>query len=212
MSIVYRTTVTPSKTELLSAWLPSRPWYRGGGGPELAKAGGFRLDDPEGEVGIEFLVVQDPAGAAYLAPLTYRGAPLPGAGDALIGTMEHGVLGARWCYDGTRDPVLAGQVAALLSGNAVPQMQSVNDTPDPDVRVGKLPEAAGLPGVPVAGLTADDDADGTVMRIGAGLPVRVHRVIAEADTGDSPGPGQVSALWRPSEETRARAVFLSAVR
>jgi hypothetical protein len=39
----------------------------------LAKAGGFRLDDPQGEVGIEFMVVTDTAGpqpVAYLVPLT----------------------------------------------------------------------------------------------------------------------------------------------
>jgi len=36
-------------------------------------------------------------------PLTYRGAPLDGAEDALVGTTEHGVLGRRWVYDGTRE-------------------------------------------------------------------------------------------------------------
>lgn len=72
MAVIHRTTLTPTKLELLTAWLPTRPWYRGGPAtPELTKAGGFRLDDPEGEVGIEFMVVTDTSGPApvhYLAP------------------------------------------------------------------------------------------------------------------------------------------------
>jgi hypothetical protein len=81
--------------ELLTSWLPTRPWYAGGPDePRLTKAGGFRLDDPAGEVGIEFMVATDASGphpAAYLVPLTCRGAPLDGAEHALVGTMEHGV-------------------------------------------------------------------------------------------------------------------------
>ena len=52
MAVIHRTTLEPTKLELLTTWLPSRPWYDGGAeGPQLARAGGFRLDDPEGEVG-----------------------------------------------------------------------------------------------------------------------------------------------------------------
>lgn len=48
MAIIHRTTLTPTKLELLTAWLPGRPWYTGGpDAPVLTKAGGFRLDDPE---------------------------------------------------------------------------------------------------------------------------------------------------------------------
>ncbi|MEV4114634.1 hypothetical protein [Nonomuraea sp. NPDC049695] len=114
MAVIHHTALKPTKLELLTSWLPSRPWYVGGaGGPELAKAGGFRLDDPEGEVGIEFMVVTDTSGThptSYLVPLTYRGAPLDGAEHALVGTMEHGVLGRRWAYDGCHDPVLVAQL------------------------------------------------------------------------------------------------------
>ena len=47
MAVIHHTTLTPSKLELLSAWLPGQPWYRDAGrAPELARAGGFRLDDP----------------------------------------------------------------------------------------------------------------------------------------------------------------------
>jgi hypothetical protein len=47
MAIIHDTTMTPGKLELLTSWLPAQPWYfRTGRELELAKAGGFRLDDP----------------------------------------------------------------------------------------------------------------------------------------------------------------------
>jgi Maltokinase N-terminal cap domain len=138
MATIHRTTMSPSKLELLAAWLPAQPWYRPTGrAPELARAGGFRLDDPQGEVGIEFMLVTDGPGsgaAAYQVPMTYRAHALPGPEGGLIGTAEHGVLGPRWIYDGPRDPVLAAQLAALVRGEAGPQAQSVSDAPDPACR------------------------------------------------------------------------------
>ena len=141
MAIIHRTTLTPGKLELLAGWLPSQPWYTGGESPELSKAGGFRLDDPAGEVGLEFMVVTDRSGddvVAYQAPMTYRAAPLAEAEQALIGTTEHGVLGHRWVYDGAQDPVLVGRLFDLLQGRAQPQAQSVSNTPDPTVTVESL--------------------------------------------------------------------------
>ncbi len=85
MATIHRTTLTPGKLELLADWLPGQPWYLAtGGAPELSRAGGFRLDDPDGEVGIEFMVVTDgPApGSSYLVPLTYRAAPLAAPAQA----------------------------------------------------------------------------------------------------------------------------------
>ncbi|MEY9871805.1 hypothetical protein ABH931_001278 [Streptacidiphilus sp. MAP12-33] len=167
MAVVHHTTLTPTKLELLAAWLPRQPWYRGeaDGPADPRKAGGFRLDDPAGEVGIEFMVVTE-GSVAYHVPMTYRGAALDGAEHALIGTCEHGLLGKRWIYDGTQDPVLRAQLAALLRGEAVAQAQSESDTPDLTV-VGELATdaTAGLPldfvRVPQAG-SAAPDATGTV--------------------------------------------------
>ncbi|MEV6594655.1 hypothetical protein AB0N36_43065 [Streptomyces acidicola] len=48
MAVIHCTTLKPTKLELLTSWLPSRPWYGGAGAPEPARAGGFRLDDPDG--------------------------------------------------------------------------------------------------------------------------------------------------------------------
>jgi hypothetical protein len=128
------TTMAPTKLELLTDWLPEQPWYLGTGGPpQLRRAGGFRLDDPAGEVGIEFMVVGDGAENAYLVPMTYRGAPLPGADDALIGTSEHGVLGTRWIYDAAHDPVAVAALLDFVSGTAQAQSQSASDTLDESV-------------------------------------------------------------------------------
>lgn len=138
MAVIHHTTLTPGKMELLAAWLPSQSWYRGRGrAPELAKAGGFRLDDPDGEVGIEFMVVTDAATATtYHVPLTYRAQACAEAARGPITTAEHGVLGRRWIYDGTHDPILAAQLVALVQGEAEPQAQSESHTPDPTVTTG----------------------------------------------------------------------------
>jgi hypothetical protein len=203
MSIIHRTTLKPTKLELLAGWLPSRPWYRGGADPALVKAGGFRLDDPAGEVGIEFIVAAD-GSTAYLVPLTYRGSPLDEIGDALVGTTEHGVLGMRWVYDGTRDPVLVSQLAALIQGDAVPQAQSLSDTPDPTV----LSWPAADPALRVDGFTVADDADGTTVSAGE-LALRVRRLL-EPVTADVAAPGVVSATWSAADGTQVRGIFATA--
>lgn len=212
MSTVYKTTLVPGKLDLLANWLPTRSWYTGTGGtPHLEKAGGFRLDDPDGAVGIEFLVATDAAGdhpRAYLVPMTYRGAPLDGAEAALIGTCEHGVLGPRWVYDGTRDPVCVERLLALLAGEAEPQAQSVSDTPDPTV-ARSYSGAAGLEWVEVG-----DGPGGTdiTARTNSGpVTVRVNRVLHE-DEADDGGPtplGEVVAPWQTADgEVRGRYVVV----
>jgi transposase InsO family protein len=44
MAVIYETTMTPGKLDLLAGWLPAQPWYVSTGrAPELARAGGLRL-------------------------------------------------------------------------------------------------------------------------------------------------------------------------
>ncbi|WP_129839014.1 1,4-alpha-glucan branching protein [Streptomyces sp. RFCAC02] len=209
MAVIHHTVLKPTKLELLTAWLPSRAWYSGGAeGPGLVRAGGFRLDDPEGEVGIEFIVVTDTSGdrpATHLVPLTYRGAPLDGAEHALVGTMEHGVLGQRWVYDGCHDPVLAAQLLALIQGTAEAQAQSVSDTPDRDVARSYTGDGAVRTDV---GGSVTDDREGTDIRLAGGATLRVRRVLRPAPAEELPqgAVGHVTTAWDAPDGTRVRGL------
>ncbi|MFF9507974.1 1,4-alpha-glucan branching protein [Streptomyces sp. NPDC014724] len=215
MAVIHRTTLTPTKLELLATWLPAQPWYRGKAGqqPELARTGGFRLDDPEGDVGIEFMAVTDTSGdqpVSYQVPFSYRGAPIPGADEALIGTTEHGVLGQRWVYDGTRDPVLVAQLFALIVGEAEPQMQSTSNTPDPSV-TGWFAEA-GIKAA-LASTTVTDDPDGTDLLVetapdGRRLTIHINRVLQPGQATDEQALGHVTADAPLPDGTAARTAFV----
>ncbi|MFC5179979.1 maltokinase N-terminal cap-like domain-containing protein [Actinomadura harenae] len=211
MAVMHETELKPSKLELLALWLPAQSWYRGGDEPELADVGGFRLDDPEGEVGIEFKVIIDSSGTrptTYLVPLTYRGAPLDGAEDALVGTMEHGVLGRRWAYDGCHDPVMVGQLLALIEGRVQAQDQHVSDTPHQDV----TRDYTGGPLDPedFAGLPVDDD-ESTELRASQGTVLRLQRVLYTAPHDATRPPagttGHLTGSWRRPDGVRPRAFF-----
>lgn len=140
MATIHRTTMVPSKAELLAPWLPQQPWFRQSGQPpRIERVGGFRLDDPAGEVGIDCMLLVDLSSETeivYNVPLTYRGQPLPGGESALVGTSQHGVLGLRWIYDAEQDPVAVAALTALLLGEAEAQHQDRSETPDPTVVVG----------------------------------------------------------------------------
>ena len=111
MALLHNATLTPTKRELLDGWLPGRSWFDGT--LERDPVGSFRLDDPDGEVGMEGFLLGS-ADSTLFVPLTYRAAPLDGAEDHLIGTTEHSVLGTRWVYDGCGDPVFVRTLAATI--------------------------------------------------------------------------------------------------
>ncbi len=117
MALLHHADLKPSKVELLARWAPSQPWFAGDAEAEFSRVGAYRFDDPAGEVGIETFLVTAGDGPVLQVPLTYRGAPLAGAEASLAGTMEHSVLGHRWVYDATGDPVyLAAVLTAMLTG------------------------------------------------------------------------------------------------
>jgi hypothetical protein len=116
MALIHQATMSPTKLELLDTWLPGRDWYSGPTG-EVQRVASFRFDDPAGEVGIETMLVRVGDGPVHQVPLTYRAAPLAGADERLLGTSEHSVLGKRWIYDGTGDPVYAATLASAILGN-----------------------------------------------------------------------------------------------
>jgi len=155
MALIHQATLTPTKTELLAGWLPRQPWFPAGAAPvEPERVGAFRFDDPEGEVGVETLIVRVPGAPLLQVPLTYRGAPLAGAEPWLIGTLEHSVLGTRWVYDAEGDPVYLGELAkaALQGGTEVEQHR---DTPHGPVTIPGTAQVRGSgdPGAPMPVVT-----------------------------------------------------------
>jgi Maltokinase N-terminal cap domain len=217
MAVIYDTTLVPSKLELLATWLPAQPWYRGGTQPALSRAGGFRLDDPAGEVGIEIMVVTDASGdepASYLTPLTYRGAPFADAEDHLIGTTEHGVLGRRWVYDGVHDPVCVDQMLALVRGDVEAQARDDSNTTDATVSRDlsvrgdfDMSEAMHI----VSG-SASTDVSGLTL---SGRKVVLHIVRVLHDSGGEPHDeesiGEIVANWTAldGQMHRGRIAFLT---
>ncbi|MEV7034344.1 1,4-alpha-glucan branching protein [Streptomyces sp. NPDC093272] len=202
MALIHRTTLKPAKVDLLAGWLPTRSWYHGPAAPELVKAGGFRLDDPAGEVGIEFMVVTEGTDA-YLVPLTYRAAPLDGAGHALLGTMEHGVLGTRWAYDGCHDPVLTAGLAALVEGRAAAQAQSLTDTPDREV----ARAYGGVDPLPGLGVPLDTDESTEFTLAGGGAVLELRRVLVPGSQPAAGARGHVTGAWQRPDGTRVRGLF-----
>ncbi|MEV0375209.1 1,4-alpha-glucan branching protein [Streptomyces sp. NPDC050636] len=230
MAVIHKVTLTPSKLELLASWLPKQPWYLGKGPqPELTKAGGFRLDDPQGDVGMEFMVVTDTSGdqpLVYHVPLSYRGAPLDGADHALVGTTEHEVLGRRWIYDGTHDPVLVAQLFALIKGDAEPQAQNVSNSPDLSVTgyfaetghtaaIGSTVVANGADGtdllVETTAASESRSQSGSQSRSTRQLSIRVNRILRPSQDGLSTDAtrsrGHVTADWLLPDGTKARGLF-----
>ncbi|TYK43257.1 maltokinase N-terminal cap-like domain-containing protein [Actinomadura decatromicini] len=212
MAVIHETTLSPGKLELLAAWLPAQQWYtKNAGAPELSRAGGFRLDDPDGEVGMEFMVVTDTSGGrpvSYHVPLSYRGAPLDGAADGLVGTTEHGVLGRRWVYDGAHDPVLAGELLALLQGRAEPQHQTRSDTRETSVTSHYTGEAA-LTLVSLAKVA--NTPDGTDIHVETDphgpLTIKLTRALPPSGATPADALGRVEAAWSPPGGDQARGTF-----
>ncbi len=135
--IISTATISPTKLELVAGWMGDQRWYAAKGHtPRLRLLTAWRLDDPEGEVGVETLVVADEAGTGtvvYQVPLTYRGEPLGSADHALVGTMDHSTLGRRWVYDAPHDPVYATQLLELVQGRVRAQSSKVSDAEEETV-------------------------------------------------------------------------------
>jgi hypothetical protein len=112
MSIIHQATLTPSKRDLIEAWLDQQPW---GGTGDIDLLGSYRFDDPAGEVGVEAMVLRRGDLLLHM-PLTYRSAPLPNSEPHLIGTAEHSALGTRWVYAAAADPVAMECFTRALQG------------------------------------------------------------------------------------------------
>jgi 1,4-alpha-glucan branching enzyme len=213
MAVVHKgATIAPTKTEMVTAWMPRQRWYHGKGHvPQLRRVGGFRFEDPAGAVGVETLLLSDDAASppvVYQVPLTYRGAPLEGAEHALLGTMEHSVLGTRWVYDGPHDPVYVSELVRTIL------RADVSD--DAQASVGSNARATGSATGHVAGsvesskvLTGEQSNTSIICRMtadGGGpaepLIVKVFRTVQD---GDNPDVVVQSALTREGSDRVPRA-------
>lgn len=162
MALMHQTTMSPSKLELLAAWLPSQPWFSGDASA-LVSLGGFRLDDPAGEVGLEGVLLTAGDDTVYYVPLSYRGAPLAGGEDFLVGTSEHGVLGTRWISDAAGDPVYRSVVAQTIAAGGHQAEEFVQDASGN--RVTRQP-AVRVHGTGRSGDEAPELAEATVEQVG----------------------------------------------
>jgi len=180
MALIHRATISPTKAELLGDWVPAQPW----GEPEVELVGAYRFDDPDGEVGIETHVLATPDGRLLQVPLTYRGAPLAGADAFLVCTMEHSVLGRRWIYDATGDPVYAQVLASVLLAGVAQADELVEgaDGPrDPSVRV---TGSRGHVVPPLDGPDVASDGAATVMTCGDVRLVVLRRLGGDVSAAD----------------------------
>lgn len=202
MALIYKATITPSKPEVVQAWLDRQPWA--GSGPSET-IGSYRFDDPDGEVGIEAMLVRR-GDQVLQAVLSYRAAALEGADDHLIATVQHSVLGKRWVYDAVADPVAVGCFRRALDGHQEQAPMDVwqgEGTADPaavergegiqrrDQTVRISTDAAAADSSPT-----DPVADGSAVRVGpADRPVVIARVVSAQLTG----PARLIARWADGE-------------
>jgi hypothetical protein len=181
MALLHKATLSPTKRELLAAWLPTRDWWPGEAGPE--PIGAYRFDDPSGEIGLEGFLVRCGEDVVHAA-LTYRARPLAGGEANLVGTAEHSVLGTRWVYDGCGDPVwVAALATAVLTGGVQAEeyfeVDGRRESRAPTIRV----QGSGRSGaaVPVAdSVSCRDEGPVTLVRAGDLELVVVRRLGGEA--------------------------------
>jgi len=206
MALLHRAELRPSKIELIEAWAPDQPWFEGDAGAGFTSVASFRFDDPEGEVGIETLLVRAGEGPVLQVPLTYRGSPLAGGDAWLIGLMQHSVLGERWTYDATGDPVYLAAVAtaALTGGNQAEQYYEVDGArihrePTAVVKCSGTPDAAISAPPSIDSISTRHEHAGTLVDTGE-LRLGIARVPgARVDAPDA-ASATLSGTWMGQTE------------
>ncbi|KIP53383.1 CG0192-related protein [Leucobacter komagatae] len=204
MALIYAdTTLVPSKLELLAEWLPTQPWFTGDP-TKLTRVSGYRLDDPEGEVGIDGILVSAGDDRVYHVPITYRGAPLDGGEAHLIGTMEHGVLGTRWVTEAAGDPVFRAVVAQVIAQGGSGSEELIHQPDGGTIaREQQMPiHGSGQPGAQVPELWAAEVSLGDGASVAA-TGLATMRVIHAVDAGSAAArgaAGTLTATW-PGQDT-----------
>ncbi|MFI7302604.1 hypothetical protein ACIBM8_05275 [Micromonospora aurantiaca] len=199
MALLHRAELRPSKLELLAGWLPGRQWFAGEAGAPVSRVAAYRFDDPAGEVGIETLLVRAGDGPVLQVPLTYRGAPLAGADEFLVGVIEHSVLGRRWAYDACGDPVYPPLLAAAVLADAGQAEEYFEVDGKREVRPASMTLTGSRTGRPVsAGPVSTGSGDGgvTVVRVGDVELAVVRRPVP----AEVPGSGGLTGTWPGQDE------------
>ncbi|WP_431875146.1 CG0192-related protein [Micromonospora marina] len=204
MALLHRAELRPSKLELLAGWLSGRSWFAGEAGAQVSRVAAYRFDDPAGEVGVETLLVRAGDGPVLQVPLTYRGAPLAGADEHLVGVIEHSVLGRRWAYDACGDPVYPPLLAAAVLADAGQAEEYFEVDGKREVRPASMTLTGSRTGraVPTGPVSAapvpagPGGGDATVVRVGdVELAVLRRPVPAEV-----PGAGGLTGTWPGQDE------------
>lgn len=188
---IYDAVLNPGKLELLRSWVRHQSWFDGDV-ERLEQVTAYRFVDPAGEVGMEAFLLTDGT-RTFHVPVTYRGAEMEGAAGALVGTMEHSVLGRRWVYDAPADPVYRAEVRRVISHRDTAadhlQVEDGTVTPSPvNVRGGGDGSAPGVE-VPevIRVLSEENDAEAECPLIGS--------------------PGTLSGTWQDADGSHT-AVFV----
>lgn len=198
MAILHRATLTPSKLEILTAHLQTFASVRELSPAQVELLGAYRFDDPAGDVGIESHLVGVGTDVVVHVPLTYRGAPVPGAEQWLIATMDHSVLGPRWVYDACCDPVYVQELvrAILTGGTQVDQYVETEDgpilRPSSAAVSGSGVASAPVPVIDSVGCTRT--GDDSVIAAG-GREVVVHHVLHRERVPLDAAPSTLSGTW-----------------
>ena len=209
------TTMAPTKLELLSGWLPRQPWYRGTGAPPaLSRAGGFRLDDPDGRGRHRVRLRRrrrHGEETTYAVPMSYRAAPLPGAEQGADRHLR--ARGPRHAVDlrrGARPGRRRRSCSTFVRGGVDAQSQSRSDTADPSV--GRQWPSAGRLTAPTPLRVRDSEPGRTTVAVeltdaAAERPLSgsLHLLrVLEQGTGTETDLGRVEADWTRLDGATAR--------
>lgn len=201
MAILHRATLQPSKLELLAVHVAKFPLLVNTSLSEYSLVGAYRLDDPDGRVGLEAHLVSTGSGPVVHVPLTYREGPLAGADEWLVDTAEHSVLGTRWIYNACGDPVFVQELvrAILTGGSQVEQFLATDDGPvlRPSSVSALGSGAVGTTVPEIQAVRAEFDGAETVITT-VGLEIVVRHVLTDA--GPMTGP-TLTATWPGTESS-----------
>lgn len=180
--------LVPHFRDFLPQWIARQRWFRGDGIPSVAPVGFIRFEDPVGEVGMETHLLTD-GSAVYQIPMTYRGAPTDI--DGLIATAEHSVLGTRWIYDATADPVWIGEVLRLVAHDGATGVEGGRGLGPAQARGRRL----------VAGPLPPHE-----------VTIDLVRVLAPGPADERDALGVVTGTWHPAPGASAVTGCLAVVR